>query len=385
MQLVDTLRRLRERPRLWRALVVSAFLIPVLLVLPNARSLVVRNAVVTAYLSDFRAPIDGQVKAIYVPPGGTPEPGQAVVELENSRVDQSRVARLRVESESTVAEVEQAQRALVQLRELAELRASQVAEYDRAIERDLKALEDQLHKQQTALDASLAEAESTLARVRRLLESGLSSAADLEIAVANFENARTQQLNNREAIRRLELQWDELQQGVYQIDFPDGALFTRQMQQNLRLQLLQAEQALHSAQAERKAKAAELEHAQLALEQQRSAVITLPQPKSVFDIYTSQGAWVEKGSRLLSAVDCSRLLVDVELDDALLQLVEPGQQLEVRVFGSLKRRSATVILVRGSAALSDTPVLAADVDERGAYAEFEDIGLFTLMFYPLVR
>jgi len=106
-------------------------------------------------------------------------------------------------------------------------------------------------------------------------------------------------------------------------------------------------------------------------------------------------------------------MVDIALDDALLQLVEPGQEVSVRLFGTLQRLSATVVLVRGSAALADEHVLAAAVTDRGlrkgrvlaaiddpepprdtsstcgigrtAYAEFEDIGLFTLLFFPLFR
>ncbi len=413
MNALDSLRQLTERPRLWRAVLVAAFLVPVLLVLPHARSLVVRNAVVTAYLSDFRSPIDGRVEAIPVAPGERPEAGQSVLSIHNPRVDRSRLARLEVLSAAADEEVGFLQASLEALRALAGERAGQTRGYGEAIERDLRARQQQLTDEQQARDAALVAAEAGLERVRNLHREGLASPSDLEEAEAFYEAARSSREANREALSRLQAQWAELPQGVYQGGEQDGALFTRQMEQELTLRLLEEERALRVARTEQRAKRAELDRARTALERSAEADIVLPEGKSVFDIYTSVGAWVTAGSRVASAVDCAGLMVDIAVDDALLQLIEPDQEVSVRVFGSLQQWPARVVLVRGSAALGDEPVLAASVPQRGnrkgrvlarieggdmpqltgqtcgigrtAYAEFEDIGLFTLMFYPLFR
>ena len=88
--------RLTQDPRAWRVFLVLVFTVPVLLVLPHARSLVVRNAVITAYLGDIRAPIDGRIEEIHQPPGTLVREGETAMTLRNDRFSRSQLARLEV-------------------------------------------------------------------------------------------------------------------------------------------------------------------------------------------------------------------------------------------------------------------------------------------------
>ena len=405
--------QLMSRPVAWRLFLAALVVVPLLLVLPHARSLVVRNAVVTAYLSDLRAPIDGEVVAVDLLPGETPAPGLTAIMIENERLSRSHVARLEVMSEAAEGVRNHLAASLNVLREMAGVRETQATTYSLSIERDLESRKQQLADESRALQSALAAAESELQRVRGLQESQLMSAADLERAEAQYESARAAQQVNRQDQLRVDSQLEEVRAGVFEVAVPDGAMLTRQMDQELRLQLMEAERALRMADAEWRASEAEYRAALSAYESQARAGVSVPPGKTVFDIYTSVGGWVQAGNRVMSVVDCSALMVDIAIDDAILEMIRPGHEVRVRLFGTLDYLPARVVLVRGSAGLDDTPVLAASVNTRGqregrvlaaidapdledlpektcgigraAYAEFEDIGLFTLMFHPLLR
>lgn len=405
--------QLMSRPLAWRLFLAALALIPILLVLPHARSLVVRNAVVTAYLGDLRAPIDGEVIAVNLRPGSVPAPGEPAVVIENSRVPRSRVARLEVMSQGAGAVRNQLAVSLDALRAMAGIRETQATTYSESILSDLESRRQQLSDEARALDSSLAAAESELTRARGLHESQLLSSAQLENAEAQYESALAARQVNRQDQLRVDSQIEQVRAGVYEVAVPDGAMLTRQMDQELRLQLMDAERSLRLADAEWRATEAEYRAELAAYDNESRAEMMVRPEKTVFNVYTSVGGWVQAGQRVMSVVNCSALMVDIAVDDAILEMIRPGHEVRVRLFGTFDYLPAHVVLVRGSAGLADTPVLAASVNSRGkrdgrvlaaidasaleavpektcgigraAYAEFEDIGLFTLMFHPLLR
>jgi multidrug resistance efflux pump len=260
----------------------------------------------------------------------------------------------------------------------------------------------------------LKEAEGNLERVRKLFEDGLLSAADLETAEANYESALANYSANELDRSRAEQRLTEIEQAVFQVDIPDGALLTRQSLQDLELEVLRLEQAVGESEAYLAAASAELEGAARAHRQASTARLEIPAGQVVWNLHTSVGSWANQGRPLLSFVDCSQLILDIAVDDATLELIEPGSEVRIRLFGSFTYRTGRVVLVRGSSALkSDGVVYAAEVANRGiregrvlasmdpsdlsddpsrscgigrtAYAEFEDINIFEMIFLPLFR
>jgi hypothetical protein len=122
---------------------------------------------------------------------------------------------------------------------------------------------------------------------------------------------------------------------------------------------------------------------------------------------------VAKGDRILSYIDRSRLMVEVAVDDATIELIHPEHSVRIRLFGSGRYIDGTVIRVVGSAAnwpeyrfaagvkrkaardgrvlvQIDDPQLQGDVKRfcgvgRTAYAEFEGIGLIEQYFGTFLR
>jgi hypothetical protein len=99
------LRRLVANKRAWRLTLIGVIIIPILIVLPHARSLVVRNAVTTAYLPNLNAPISGYVEDISVAAGSVSLEGMPLFTRRNCQVVECRGARLEVLVERAQREV----------------------------------------------------------------------------------------------------------------------------------------------------------------------------------------------------------------------------------------------------------------------------------------
>lgn len=410
---IDYLKRLMRSQRGWRYFLIAVAVTPLILVLPHARSLVLRNAVTTAYLSVVRAPISGQILEISVKDGSVTQEGEPLVTIRNDQVDRGGVARLEVLRDSLREEVAQLRGQLDSVRTLAETRNLEYLSNVSSVTQDLVSQLQTVRDRVKARSAALREAEGNLQRVRQLFDNGLLSASDVETAEAVYENAQAEySASDLERVRLAE-RLDETERGVFQVDIPEGVLLTRQAAQELQLEVLKLERALAESEANLEATTAEASAARAAYDAQANVEVTLPAGKTIWNVHASAGTWTTEGTSLIHFVDCSRLMVDIAVDDATLELIEPGHPIRVRLFGSFTYRSGKIVLVRGSGATVDPLDLAAEVQDRGtrsgqvlalldpselsgkpesscgigrtAYAEFEDINLFELLILPLFR
>lgn len=411
---IELVRRLVGNRRAWRLTVAGVIVIPILFVLPHARSLVVRNAVTTAYLSALRAPISGQIEDITVSAGSVTIEGQPLVTIRNDLVDGSRVARLEVLQSRAEREVRQLEAQLGDLQAVADRRNQEYLSNISSAAQDLASQLRIVTDRVRASESALREAEGNRARIRRLYDSDLLSISDVETAEATYENAVAQHSANELERTRLAERLAEIELGVFQVNVPEGVLLTRQAAQDLDLEVMRLQRELERSGADLEATMAEAEAARAAHRKLTRGDVSLPAGKKVWRVHATAGTWTTAGHTLMTFVDCSALMVDIAVDDATLELIEPGSDVRVRLFGSFEYRAAKVILVRGSAALaSDSPVLAAEVEGRGArngrvlarldpsdlsgkttsscgigrtaYAEFEDLNLFELLILPLFR
>jgi multidrug resistance efflux pump len=216
----DHLRRLVENRRAWRLTLTAVIVIPILVVLPHARSLTVRNAVITAYLSHLKAPISGRIETIDVRPGSVSEGDVPLLSIRNPTVDGSRVARLEVQKLRAEREVDQLRTQLESLRALAATRTAEYGSNVSSVTQDLNSQLQTVTDRVSARSAALREAEGNLERVRSLYERNLLSLSDVEAAEALYENARAEHSANELERKRLTERLDEIRSGVFQVTFP---------------------------------------------------------------------------------------------------------------------------------------------------------------------
>ena len=413
MDLVRPLQRLMGNQRTWRIFLLLLFLVPVLMVLPHMRSLVVRNAVVTSFLSTVRAPIDGQVHDLNVTAGSKTEADHAVLQLQNVRQNRSELARLQVIHDADRKQVATLQVALASVRALADSRRKELTSYASAIDEEVSQQLKVERQHMAASEAAFKEAEQSLNRARELFQTQVLSQAEIDQAESRYYEALAARTKDQMAVVRLQQQVKEVSQGVYQIDVPDGVLLTRQMSQQMELEVLSLENRLRLAEAALSASAAELQASEIQFQLMSDTPVVLPPASTIWDVHTSRLAWVQKGDALMSYVNCANLMIDIAVDDATLELIAPGQAVNVRLFGSFNYHPAEVILVRGSSGIKEDRTLAAEAQRtsdrdgrvlarfidttladspkkscavgRVAYAEFEGISLLETILFPLFR
>ena len=413
MNISVLLQRMTANPRLWRAFLAAIFLIPLILVLPHLRSLVVRNAVVTAYIKDVRSPIAGDVGAIVLQPGDVSQAGQIVMSINNPRLNRSSIARLEITVEAAEQQFIKLQESLSRVQSLSDAREADLAAYADATQQALEIEWDILTDRMSASEAKLKAAESTLRRSVKLHKDDLLSNADLELSESDYYGALADLSQNQLDIDRLEQQLREIKRGVFLNTIPDGALQAQNQVQALELELLKLNKGLRMAEAEYRATMAEFTEARRAFQHMENAGIELPPNMTIWEVLVASGAHVVEGGHVLSYVDCSDLMVDIAVDDATLELLQPGQGVRIRLFGSFHYTTGKIYQIRGSAGLKDMNALAAKVLDRAprdgrvlakldasplashpqkscdigrtTYAEFDGIGLLETILYPLFR
>lgn len=410
---MQPLARLTQNRLAWRLFLIALFVIPMLLVLPHLRSLVIRNAVITARVSEVRAPISGQVVALDTVRGATAASSDPVLIIVNDRVDRSHVAKLEVIQSLAGQQLAAMRDALAALRRNAGQRNAELTGYTHSVALELEQRRLILADRAQALLAAVEQTRSSLERARTLHENDNFSDADLQAAESRYLEANAQLTQNRQDQDRLEQQVAEIRQGIFQVSVPDGPLLTRNMVQALDVEIARSELQLRELESRVQANQAELDAARALLQQNAKAEVALPPGATVWDINVSVGNYVSAGTPLLSWVDCGNLLVDIAVDDATLELMSDGQQVRVRPYGTFDFLHGPISLSRGSSSLGSVDHLAAAVQHRGpregrviadlgetrlsdeshqacgigrtAYAEFEGISFLETVFFPLFR
>ena len=397
---------------IWLLAIVIA-LLPMPAIIKYLQTFIVRNAVVTAYHYEIRAPIDGVVEALDAEPGDTPS-DSAVLVLRNNRVPHADIDSLeaRYREKQKYSEVLQEELSALEIR----LKADQslFSDYRSMIQKDLDQTLAILKARQDGEAARLKEAAQVLKRNLALVETfGVSQAevdqieADFQVAEALFKTTRLEQ-------EQIEFRRQMLQHNLLPSNLSDGGLQVLNQINNLQMEILDCRRRIHTAETDLAADAAMIQALAVDLAQKsEKAVILLPETAVIWAVDVRTGMEVAKGDRILSYIDRSRLMVEVAVDDATIELILPDHPVRIRLFGSGRFINGTVIQVVGSAAdwpahrfaagvkgraardgrvlvQVNDPQLQADVKRfcgvgRTAYAEFEGIGLLEQYFGTFLR
>jgi len=405
--------RLISHRWLWRLTLALLFVVPLLIVMPQLRYLVVRNAVVTAYFKGLRAPIGGDVMAVNIDAGENARAGQTAVQISNPRIDRGPIAQKGVLLVQIAGQIKAQRKAVAALEALVERRQTEARSYADSLAEQLELKRETLRQRAPADDAAVTEATNAVERARKLNRQGNTSKATVEAAEADYQKALATRAGNRLDLQRLDREGQDLANGIFQTENSAGGLYTQNLAQEAQLKLITERQELDRLGTLHRVTEVELAGAEEFLNKQSEASVTVPEGMTVWRTDVTVGSAVTAGTNLLSYVDCSKLLVDIAVDDATLELIRPGQAVRIRLFGRPGYIEGTVALVRGSGALEKSDDLAATVQDRGvrsgrvlatlddpvlaqdpervcgigrsAYAEFEDIGVLESIFMPLLQ
>jgi multidrug resistance efflux pump len=376
--------------------IVLLLLLPLPSIVSYVQRFVVRNGVVTAYRYEVRAPIDGVVEGLSVTPGMVLGDKPA----------------LRIGNRRTRGRYNTLKKELFALEEgLAQSQAlldANIVKLINDLDQSLAILKARLKGEQAAKSETLHRRD----RTNQLVEKLAATMEDADRVEAEFLKAEAQVRTTLLEIRQLGERRRMLSQGMFPHDMADSVLQIQNRINDLKERILDCRRRMSEADADIAQGSAPRDTAEMNSRAAR-ATVKLPDTAVVWELDVQEGMEVAKGDRLFSYIDRSRLMIEVAVDDATLELIEQGQAARVRLFGSDHFIEGTVSQVMGSAGLWHNSLFAAEVRARGAregrvlvsirddrlydsvakfcgvgrtaYAEFEGIGLLEQYFGAFLR
>ncbi len=353
-------RRLRLGLRLatWIALAVLLGYVGIILG-PYLRSTLVRDAAVTTWIHLATAPIYGEVASKLPRPGDRIGAAGQIAEIVDEKADKS----LLETALAQVAREEEVYDSAVQLVEaLQGLRAERIGEYEtyravilREIDARLSGVTNTLAKareEQVLLDR-------IAGRKERLAETGSGALSDFDEARAQVAALERQieSLIAEEAV--LAARRQALDAGAILLQDGNDPEWGSRALDDLDRALAEAVFARQEAEADLTATLITAEAEEEAYLQRQSGFVRAPENAMLWSTIVGEGAAVDIGAPVATWIDCTQLLIDVPLSDAMIALLHQGAPATVILEGETRVRSGSVLLTRGSAATIRGDDLAA--------------------------
>lgn len=279
---------------------------------PYLRSIIVRDAAVTTWISVASSPIGGYVDTHTLHPGTRIGPDRRIATVKNPLVDGTPVAKAQADLDRAKEHIAALQGLAADLQASADVRALEAADFAAAFKLDL--------------DQRIAGAGNNMASIRnrlglerdrlaRLSATGHASQAAADVAaglVMEYERALT---NVQAEFDRATLRRAAAERGVLLLDdAEDGAVALRSLE-DIRLSLARTTLDLAVAKAEADHAEAILAQARGNYERARLEHIEAPAGSMVWSLIASPGEAVQPGSPIVSWIDCNIMLVDVPVSD----------------------------------------------------------------------
>lgn len=288
------------------------------------------------------------------------------------------------------------------------------ADYFSMIQKELSQKLGILDARKAGEQARLKEAEQARNRVLTLVATSVAAQEDADQKEADYHEALAKVNATRMEMGELRYQMTMLEKQLFPPDLSDGILQVQNLINRLELDISQGKRELAARKTELSIDAARLKALRADFNHRMArAEVSLPKTALVLAVAAEKGQELIKGDPLLSYIDRSRLMVEVAVDDATLELIRPGHPVRIRLFGSNRFIPGAVIQKLGSGSKRPPDRFAAGVKIKGdrdglvlvsikdehlykntagfcgigrtAYAEFEDIGLMELFFGTFLR
>lgn len=394
-------------------LIVGIVLLPMPAIVKYLRTFIVRNAVVTAHYYEIYAPIDGVVDNLSAEPGTIPGDLPALVLL-NKRVPHADVDSLEARYHEKKQYYDDLQQELVALEKRLASAQTLLSDHRRMIQQDLDRTRAILKARQSGEEARLTEIAQARKRNQALFRTSGVSQAEVDRIEADFREAEARLKATLLEQEQIEFRRQMLKKNLLPANLSDGGIQALNHINRLQMEILDCKRRIHATEVDLAADGAMIQTLNTDLAQKsEKAVVSLPETAVIWDVDVRNDMEVAKGDRVLSYIDRSELMVEVAVDDATIELIQPDHPVRVRLFGSGRFIEGSVIRVMGSGAdwpehrfaatvtgkgerdgrvlvRIDDPQLQDDVKRycgigRTAYAEFEGIGLFELYFGTFLR
>ena len=333
---------------------------------PYLRSIIVRDAAVTAWARFAIAPIDGVISSDLPKVNTRVGPDGHLFSISNPLLFDKTAAVQAAIFKLDMARVRRDELS-AQVKEIEALEANRQrlkSAYAGAFEAEIKSEVDNYQRQAEVLGERI----QILQRLIKRQES-LESIEALSEAVLDETKLRVSDLLQQEAEVTASLELARLRQqlareGVYVSADGNDPGWVRESEVTLRLEAYELRHRLTEAEVNVKDSKALLDTEQTLLDRLSEAEITAPPGSYIERAHTIPGATVKAGDTILEWANCKDLLVDVPVSDAEVALLSPGMPAEVVLEGERGARDGEIAFLRGSSAIVGRESLVA-VADRG--------------------
>ncbi|SMF04419.1 HlyD family secretion protein [Desulfovibrio gilichinskyi] len=381
----------------WMVVIVIA-LLPLPSIANYMQRFVVRNGIVTAFRYEVHAPIDGVVENLSVRPGSVPGV-KPVLLLGNRRMTGQHEA-----LEQELTSLEQS------LKQSIEIRVEYLDRISRDLDQSLGILRARLIGEKAAQE----ESEHRRDRTLKLVKSSVATKEDADRVESEYRKDEAKVKTTQLEIIQLKERRQMLDKGMIPQDLSDGVLQVQSRINILQQSILACKRRMSETETGIIDNSVPSKDSKQNINNRSArASVMIPDTSVIWEVDVQNGMEVSKGDRILSYIDRSRLMVEVSVDDAVLELLKPGHPVKIRLFGKTNFIEGKVSRIMGSAGIWHSSLLAASIKQRAvrdgrvlvqiedkelyndvekfcgvgrtAYAEFEGIGLLEQYFGVFLR
>lgn len=268
------------------------------------------NAVVTAYLSSVRVPIEGTLMSFHAQAGARVEMGEHLGDIENTRANQERIQDLEVARREASGQASAIDKQMMTLeaerRRLigrAALHASAVS-----VRIALQAAEsDKLLAQKQAV---LAEATTAMQRQQKLSDDGIVSQASLEQVLAQYKVAQQAVAEQQAALAVLNAESEFAKRGVFtEQGYGSDVAYSAQRVDEINLQLANLQQSSATLKLHADALQSSISAATEYSELMHRAELLSPIRGTVWQVQAQEGERLNVGQDVVQLIDCKQQFI----------------------------------------------------------------------------
>jgi multidrug resistance efflux pump len=321
--------------------------------------LVSDNAVVSAYVTSLRAPIEGYVSGRATPMGAEIHMGDVLATMTNPLVDDQRLADL----EERVNRLTQEEAAIVRQQDALEARRRELMQ--RAEEHRhamLARLSGQLASSQMALEAKVAENEQARHDYRRKLDlarSGTASVSDLERAQYGSEALDRQVRSLSGQLAAVQAQYAAAEHGILTEDGGNDVPYSVQRADEVQLRLAELDRALDTVRQDAQEAKVRAAAERRRIGMLRSATLDAPSAGMLWKVGASTGERLGPGDTAAELVDCGAAFLVAAVPQKNYSNIVLGGEARYRLSGETADRTGKIISITGDASLVADRNLAA--------------------------
>jgi multidrug resistance efflux pump len=318
------------------------------------------NAVVTAYLSSVRVPIEGTLQNFHAQIGAPVSAGDRLGEIENTRANEERIQDLDVAQREAAGQASAIDQQTATLRTERRRLISRAALHASAVSARLALQAAESERLIAQKEALLAEATTETRRQQSLREDGIVSQASLERVLAQYKVTQEALAAQQADLAVLKAESESAKQGIFsEQGYSSDVSYSSQRVDEINLQLANLQQSsttlrLHATVLEYSVSAT-ADHSNL----MHRAVLVSPITGTIWQVQAQDGERLNVGDGVVELIDCKQQFILAALPQKDLSRLDLSGEARIKLSG--ERRVQTGRILGVSEQSKGNEKLAADV------------------------